>query len=205
MQDIPTTVNKLPLVLASASPRRRELLAQIGVEPMAVCSPEIDESALDNESVERVVTRLASAKVSRVVEERAGAGMEPAAILAADTLVMLDQRPLGKPVDRETFLVDFLKLANREHSVLTAVALQTPAAGLELLTVKTFVRFGPISREQAMAYWDTGEPEGKAGGYAVQGMGARFVMAIRGSYSNVVGLPLYETARMLTAVDVIRD
>ena len=194
-----------PLVLASGSPRRRELLAQIGIEPSVVCSPDIDESPLPAEPVSVMVERLARHKAQGVAMHCHASRDKPAVVLAADTLVALDNQPLGKPVDREDFLHTFLRLAEREHSVLSAIAVATPGGELNSLVVETSVSLGPISEEEALAYWHTGEPVDKAGGYAIQGLGARFVNSISGSYSNVVGLPLYETARMLAVVGVPGD
>ena len=141
------------------------------------------------------------------------AGEQPAAgavvVLGADTVIDLDGEVLGKPASRAEGVAMLMRLANREHTVLTGVCmLQTsfpmaehPIKALEIF-VSTQVRFGPVSEEQADTYWNSGEPADKAGGYAIQGIGAQFVAYLSGSYSNVVGLPLYETNRLLQLAGV---
>ena len=129
-------------------------------------------------------------------------------ILGADTVVAHAGRTLGKPADRESFLAGFAALSGTEHRVITAAAVLACAPGAELATasgvkVVTRVRFGCVGREEALAYWASGEPVDKAGGYALQGLGARFVESVTGSPSNVVGLPLHEVARLLDAAGVV--
>ena len=181
------------LHLASASPRRRELLAQIGV-PFVTLIASIDETALPGEPAERYVERLA--------REKALAGLaalsDPAdaVVLGADTAVVLDGRILGKPADRAECLATLAALSGREHQVLTAVALAS-AQRTESRLVASRVRFRPLRAGEAEAYWATGEPCDKAGSYGIQGLAAVFVSQLEGSYSAVVGLPLCETAQLL--------
>jgi septum formation protein len=180
----------LRLVLASASPRRRQLLAQIGVTPDAVAPADIDETPRKGELPRRYVLRMA--------EEKSAAAHGPDALtLAADTVVSVGRRILGKPAD-ETEAAAFLALlSGRRHRVATAVALRL-GARLWTRRVETQVRFKRLSRAETAAYLASGEWRGKAGGYAIQGIAAAFIPAINGSYTNVVGLPLTETANLLT-------
>lgn len=180
-----------PLYLASGSPRRRELLTQIGV-PFSITSAPIDETPLPDESAVAYVERLARAKAEAGLASVGG----PAVVLGADTAVVLDGRILGKPENREHALAMLGDLAGREHQVLTAVALSDGQCCLSVC-VTSKVSFRPISVEEAQRYWASGEPADKAGGYAIQGLGAVFVTGLQGSYSAVVGLPLSETAELL--------
>ena len=180
-----------PLYLASGSPRRRELLTQIGV-PFSVVSAPIDETPLPDESAPAYVERLARAKAAAGLARVEG----PAVVLGADTAVVLDGRILGKPESREDALAMLADLSGREHQVLTAVAL-TDGRRVQSLCVTSQVRFRTISDDEAQRYWASGEPADKAGGYAIQGLGAVFVTGLSGSYSAVVGLPLSETADLL--------
>ncbi len=173
------------LHLASASPRRRELLAQIGV-PFVTLIASIDETALPGEPAERYVERLA--------REKALAGL--AALSDPADAVVLDGRILGKPADRAECLATLAALSGREHQVLTAVALAS-AQRIESRVVASRVRFRPLCAGEAEAYWATGEPCDKAGSYGIQGLAAVFVSQLEGSYSAVVGLPLCETAQLL--------
>lgn len=184
------------LYLASGSPRRRELLTQIGV-PFSVISADIDETPLNDESPAAYVERLARGKAE--AGRAALALSEPAAaacVLGADTAVVLDGQILGKPVDEADALAMLMTLSDREHEVLTAIAV-LDEQGCESRVVRSLVRFRPISREEAAAYWASGEPQDKAGGYGIQGLGAVFVAGLNGSYSAVVGLPLCETFELL--------
>ena len=180
-----------PLYLASGSPRRRELLTQIGV-PFSVVSAPIDETPLPDESAPAYVERLARAKAAAGLACLEG----PAVVLGADTAVVLDGRILGKPENRKDALAMLADLSGREHQVLTAVAL-SDGQRVHSLCVTSKVRFRAISAEEAQRYWASGEPADKAGGYAIQGLGAVFVTGLSGSYSAVVGLPLSETAELL--------
>lgn len=180
------------LYLASASPRRRELLQQIGV-PFSLLAVSVDETPLPDEAVEDYVRRVALDKA------RAGLAVLPdanACVLAADTSVVLDQRILGKPADRADGLAMLAALSGRSHRVLTAIVLANRSA-CEVRLVDSEVEFRSIDASEAQAYWDSGEPRDKAGGYAIQGWGAVFVSQLHGSYSAVVGLPLCETAQLL--------
>ncbi|WP_176517449.1 Maf family protein [Pseudomonas faucium] len=180
-----------PLYLASGSPRRRELLTQIGV-PFTPVSAPIDETPLPGESAEAYVERLAVAKAEAGLASLGG----PALTLGADTAVVLDGRILGKPENREHALAMLAELSGRAHQVLTAVAV-SDGQRCQSLCVASNVRFRPISPAEAERYWASGEPADKAGGYAIQGLGAVFVTGLEGSYSAVVGLPLSETAELL--------
>ena len=180
------------LFLASGSPRRRELLTQIGV-PFKVLSAEIDETPLSDEPASAYVERLARGKAEA---GRATSGDEQGCVLGADTAVVLDGRILGKPVDEADALTMLTALSGREHEVLTAIALLGPQ-GCETRVVSSRVRFRRISPAELKAYWASGEPRDKAGSYAVQGLAAIFVESLQGSYSAVVGLPLCETAELL--------
>ncbi len=180
------------LYLASGSPRRRELLTQIGV-PFTGLSAQIDETPSPDEPPRAYVERLARGK--------AEAGLAllsdgQACVLGADTAVVLDGRILGKPVDEADALAMLMALSGREHEVLTAVAVANRQV-CQALTVSSRVRFRPIQVHEAKAYWASGEPQDKAGSYAIQGLAAIFVEGLQGSYSAVVGLPLCETAELL--------
>ena len=177
------------LVLASASPRRRELLAALGLEP-AVRPVDVDETPLDGEPAADCVLRLARAKAE--ADARPGE-----LVLAADTLVVLDGRILGKPAGAGEARQMLAELAGRDHLVMTGVAVRDSDAGRTASAVETTrVSVGPLSGSQIADYVDTGEPLDKAGAYAIQGLGAVFVERVDGNYSNVVGLPLPLTARL---------
>lgn len=182
------------LILASASPRRAELLRQIGVQ-FVVQTAAVPEIYRPGEPPEHYVRRLSEAKA------RALAASSSLPVLGADTVVVCQGQVLEKPRDAEHAQAMLLSLANRRHQVMTGVALLDQAR-IQQQVVVTQVEFGPISPEQAVAYWQSGEPADKAGGYAIQGLGAVFVAGIEGSFSNVVGLPLYETAQLLRAFAV---
>jgi len=187
-----TASESVQLVLASRSPRRRELLNQCGVR-FAVVDVDVEESPAPGESAADYACRVALDKA------RAGAALAGNAlpVLGADTDVVLDGEILGKPRDRAHALDLLARLSGRHHQVCSAVAVVHAGHAATRLSV-TDVHFGSISPQQAAAYWDSGEPAGKAGAYAIQGLGATFVREIRGSYSGVVGLPLYETCALLT-------
>lgn len=186
----------LPLLcLASASPRRRELLAQIGVAHK-VTPADIDETRRPGESPRDYVLRLAREKALWVSSRR-----PDAPVLAADTAVVLGDEVYGKPQHRDQGLAMLASLAGRSHQVLTAVALATCDCLTSALSEST-VQLRTMSEAERAAYWDTGEPQDKAGGYAIQGLGAVFVESLHGSFSGVVGLPLYETAELLRTAGV---
>jgi septum formation protein len=182
------------IYLASGSPRRRELLRQIGVS-FRVIGADLDETARSGESAAAYVSRLAEAKAAVGWE---GSRVRAAPVLAADTAVVLDGEILGKPADMKAAVAMLLKLSGRAHEVLTAVALRT-AAGIELKVSRSLVSFRTVDPGEARAYWDTGEPGDKAGAYAIQGCAAVFIADLKGSYSGVMGLPLFETAELLKA------
>lgn len=179
------------LYLASASPRRRELLEQIGV-PVQQLPVAVDEQTLPGESLECYVQRVTCDKVQAGIA-RAPAG---AVVLAADTAVVLDGVILGKPVDRADGLRMLQTLSGREHQVMTAVAVAR-GTELQIRLVVSRVRFRQLTDSELATYWDTGEPQDKAGSYGIQGLAAVFVEHLQGSYSAVVGLPLMETAELL--------
>lgn len=187
----------MPILLASASPRRRELLQQLGV-PHEVLAIDIDETPLPGEAGPALAMRLARAKALEGL--RRDAGRRPA--LGSDTVVVVDAVVYGKPVDRADAMRMLAALAGRSHLVLTAVALATGAGSIAAAVSRTEVTMRSISPAEVADYWATGEPRGKAGGYAIQGRGAAFIEHISGSYSGVMGLPLYETAQLLQAVQV---
>ncbi|MBC2656642.1 septum formation inhibitor Maf [Pseudomonas sp. MSSRFD41] len=182
-----------PLYLASGSPRRRELLTQIGV-PFTVIGADIDETPLAAESPAAYVERLARGKAA--AGRAALARDSTACVLGADTAVVLDGRILGKPRDQADALGMLMALSGREHEVLTAVALLDGQRS-QARVVRSLVRFRSISEQEATRYWASGEPRDKAGGYAIQGLAAVFVAGLNGSYSAVVGLPVCETAELL--------
>jgi len=184
-----------PVVLASASPRRRELLLQLGV-PHDVLAIDIDETPLPGEAAPALALRLARAKA--VAGLRRDGGARP--VLGADTVVVVDNVVFGKPADRADSLRMLAALSGRQHLVITAVALATGAGGVTAASSQTQVTMRSIAPAEAAAYWETGEPRDKAGSYAIQGRGAAFIEHISGSYSGVMGLPLYETAQLLRAV-----
>jgi septum formation protein len=178
------------ICLASMSPRRRDLLGQIGV-PHTVVAGHVDESLLPDETPDAYVARLARLKATTVRQRG-----EKLPVLAADTTVVLEGSVFGKPTGRADGLAMLESLAGRTHQVLTAVALATEQ-GVALRVNTSSVRFRNIERAEMEAYWETGEPRDKAGSYAIQGYGAVFVTALSGSYSGVMGLPLFETAELL--------
>ena len=184
------------IYLASRSPRRLELLRQIGIHPEVV-SRDVDESVLPGESPEAYVQRLAIAKARSAYETLQSE--ETRAVLGADTSVVSGTAILGKPRDRDHGAAMLRDLAGRTHRVLTGVALVAGGGeeGVHYRLSDSRVSFRPISESEALAYWQTGEPADKAGGYGIQGVGALFVERLEGSYSGVMGLPLFETAELL--------
>lgn len=184
------------LILASASPRRRELLQQIGVRLQA-CPVDLDESMLAGEAAETFVRRLACEKAAAGFR-RSGADLPT---LGSDTVVVLNGRVMGKPANRDQGIEMLLSLSGQCHQVMTGVAV-TNGQHTRCDVVVTDVEFNEISEREAARYWETGEPCDKAGGYGIQGLGAVFVRRISGSYSAVVGLPLSETAVLLSEFNV---
>ncbi len=212
MQNTGGTMNdKNDLVyLASRSPRRRELLIQIGVtfQLLNFRGPpredaEIDEAVLPGESGRDYAGRVARAKAEfgwKLVAERR---LPALPVLAADTTVVAQGRILGKPVDRDDAAAMLALLSGRSHVVLTAVALRH-AGGTELALSESEVRFRELGPEEIDHYVASGDADDKAGAYGIQGTAARFIPEIRGSYSGIMGLPLYETATLLSRLDTSR-
>lgn len=185
------------IYLASQSPRRRELLEQIGIE-FEVLRAEIDETPLGNEAAGDYVKRLAieKAKAGQAI------AMANKPVLGADTIVVLDDQLLGKPRNKDHAISMLLALAGRQHQVMTAVALvQGDVVVSDVVT--TAVTFRIISEQEALNYWDSEEPKDKAGGYGIQGLGAQFVEKIDGCYFAVVGLPLMKTQQLLSKLSFL--
>jgi septum formation protein len=180
------------LILASASPRRVDLLARIGVKPDAVVPADIDESVPHGELPRQLALRLAREKAEAVA-----ANETDALVLAADTVVAVGRRILPKVEDEETLRACMKLLSGRRHRVLTGVALAIPGQGLRERLAETTIAMKRLSDEEIEYYASHGEWRGKAGGYALQGYGEVYVRHIAGSYSNVVGLPLAETRTLL--------
>ncbi|HUB95941.1 MAG TPA: Maf family protein [Stellaceae bacterium] len=181
-----------PLVLASASPRRLDLLAQIALPPDIIDPADIDETPLRSETPARHALRLAIAKARLVAERHDGAF-----VLGADTVVACGRRILPKPSDEAEARACLILLSGRRHRVHGGIALVTPDGRLVTRSVESAVTFKRLGEDEIAGYLACGEWRGKAGGYAIQGRAARFVRSLGGSYSNVVGLPLYETAQLL--------
>ena len=177
------------LLLASSSPRRREILSALGLH-FVVQEIAVDECVLPGETPEQMVLRLAEAKAN------APATGPGDFVIGADTAVVLDGEVLGKPVDRADALDMLMRLSGRSHRVLTGVALRGPQ-GVRSTLSRSEVSFREISRDEALAYWHSGEPGDKAGAYGIQGLGGMFVENVAGSYTGVVGLPVFETTELL--------
>ena len=180
------------IVLASSSPRRAALLRQARI-PFRVQAPDVDETAEAGETEHAYVTRLARTKARAVGE--------PLPVVAADTVVTIDGQLLGKPRDKPHFVAMMRTLSGREHRVLTAVALRWGTREA-VRTAGATVTLRHIAPGEIDAYWATGEPQDKAGGYGIQGLGGTFVRAVHGSYHAVVGLPLAETEELLAAFGI---
>jgi len=181
------------LILASASPRREKLLRQLGVNFVSEPQNIIEEKRID-ESPEKFVKRMAEEKASSAFGKRKEKDI---VVVASDTIVVCDKRVLGKPKDKSDGIKMLLTLSNKTHRVLSAVTVANTLRYKSTVS-ETSVSFREISEIEAECYWDSGEPEGKAGGYAIQGCGAVFVQSINGSYSGVMGLPLFQTAQLLS-------
>ncbi len=185
------------IYLASHSPRRRELLEQIGVA-YRLLDIEVDEGVREGESPSDYVLRVSQDKAVAGLEACRGAESLP--VLAADTCVVVAGRMLGKPGDREEGLWMLGQLSGATHQVYTAVALDDGRLTTRLNVSEVSLR--PLSEAEMAAYWASGEPADKAGGYAIQGLAAQFIRELRGSYSGVMGLPLYETAELLKGAGI---
>ncbi|MBF7684321.1 septum formation inhibitor Maf [Acinetobacter sp. B10A] len=179
-----------PLILASSSPRRQELLTQIGYT-FEVCVPNIDESIIEQEQAQHYVARLAYEKACVIVEKH-----PKRIVLAADTCLSIQQEIIGKPTSKQHAFEIWRALAGKYHDVYTGICVMQQG---EIYTsvVQTQVKLATLSEQEMQEYWDTKEPIGKAGAYAIQGIAAKYILEIKGSYSNVVGLPLYETHQLL--------
>ncbi|RRS09943.1 MULTISPECIES: nucleoside triphosphate pyrophosphatase [unclassified Pseudoalteromonas] len=179
------------LYLASASPRRSELLSQLGYA-FEQFSIDADESPLAGETAIQMVERLARLKAQSGVAK----GYTDRPVLGSDTVVVIDGEALGKPRDKADFISMMRRLSGNTHQVMTAIALADPNKVLSQV-VTTDVTFKELDDTEIEAYWQTKEPQDKAGGYGIQGLGGRFVTEIQGSYFAVVGLPLYETDELI--------
>lgn len=188
------------LILASQSPRRKELLSQLGYQFSSQVA-DIDETPLHNETPEDYVLRLAKQKAQTIFQHLSIPEQENSIVLGSDTCVIAGDEILGKP-DNEAHCIKMLgQLSDSSHKVLTSIAAinnQTIVSDV----VTTTVYFKPLTLSEIKRYWQTGEPCDKAGSYAIQGIGGQFVTKINGSYSAVVGLPLYETAQMLATLGI---
>jgi septum formation protein len=188
------------LILASQSPRRKILLEQLGYQ-FGTLVANIDESVCDHESANDYVLRLAQEKALTIFETLTREEQKQSLVLGSDTCVVIDGDILGKPANEAECVETLLRLENNQHQVLTAIAVVDSKAmstgDVPSSVVKTNVHFKPLTLTEIKRYWQTGEPCDKAGSYAIQGIGGQFVTTINGSYSAVVGLPLYETAQLL--------
>ena len=184
----------LPLVLASASPRRLDLLRQVGLEPATIDPADIDETPRVRELPRAYALRMALAKLAAVKERHAGA-----LVLAADSVVVCGRRILPKTEVEAEARDCLVRMSGRRHRVLGAVAVAGPDQKVRTRLVETVVRFKRLEAAEIDAYLASGEWQGKAGGYAIQGRAAAFVAFLSGSYSNVVGLPLFETVALLNS------
>ncbi|GAA6172421.1 Maf family protein [Colwellia sp. KU-HH00111] len=188
------------LILASQSPRRKDLLTQLGYQFTAQ-SPDIDETLADNESAKHYVLRLAQQKAQTIYSTLTPSQQAQAVVLGSDTSVVIAGEVLGKPQNEADCIQMLMRLENKQHQVMTAIAAvcQDHLNKTELVSklVVTQVNFKALTHDEIKRYWQTGEPCDKAGSYAIQGIGGQFVTTIKGSYSAVVGLPLYETAQLL--------
>lgn len=189
-------MDQFVLHLASSSPRRRDILNALEIRH-SHAGVDIDESAQPGEKAATLVARLAREKAA-AVDSREHRGLP---ILAADTVVVVDEQVFGKPTSKEHALAMLAALSGRPHRVLTAVTLRH-AGEYDAKLSETEVRFRDVHPDEARAYWQSGEPDGKAGAYAIQGLGGVFVESIRGSYSGVAGLPVFETAALLQSAGI---
>jgi len=193
-----TSAQQPLLYLASASPRRQELLAQVGL-PFALLPQKIDEAVHVNEAPQDYVLRMAREKAQAALLDPECTLAMP--VLAADTTVVCHDKILGKPADVGEAINMLTQLSGRRHQVMTAIAIGTRQK-IQLKLATTEVHFRALSAAEMTAYWQTGECHDKAGAYAIQGRGAMFISRIEGSYSNVVGLPLFETMQLLASVGI---
>ena len=186
------------IILASSSPRRKELLEQVGLK-FEIFSPDIDESVCIGESADHYVQRLAQQKAQAILAQ-----FPDAIVIAPDTSLVLDHKIIGKPESKQHAFEIWTELSDRQHDVLSGVCVLSSECDpntIQSVVVRTQVHFQKLSQLDMEQYWATGEPIGKAGAYAIQGYAAQFIPRIEGSYSNVVGLPLYETLQLLKNID----
>jgi len=186
------------LYLASASPRRAELLRQVGIA-FEVMPSGLDEKPAAEERPQDYVERVATEKAQWVAARIRSLGLPDRPVLGADTEVILDGEILGKPNDATHGLATLRRLAGRRHQVLSAIAVVANNS-VRRAVCESFVTFGPLTDEDIHGYWESGEPADKAGGYAVQGLAARYIRHIDGSFSGIVGLPLFELEQLLKEI-----
>jgi len=196
------------LILASQSPRRKELLAQLGYQ-FTTQAADIDESVRSNENAKNYVIRLAQEKAQTIFSALPLQQQAQSIVIGSDTSVVIEGEILGKPANEAECIATLLRLENKQHQVLTAIAVvsqdkknSTKNKTISQL-IETHVQFKALSVDEIKRYWHTGEPCDKAGSYAIQGIGGQFVTTIKGSYSAVVGLPLYETVQLLSQVGLL--
>jgi septum formation protein len=192
-------MNSAPIHLASSSPRRHEILTMLGLV-FSAASVDVDEQRLPGEEPDAMVLRLATAKAAAADAD------ESQLVIGADTIVVVGGEPFGKPRDQDDALRMLAALSDGTHQVLTGVAVRS-RSGIQTILSITEVRFREIRPDEALAYWQSGEPRDKAGAYAIQGRGGVFVVSITGSYSGVVGLPVFETTQLLrdSGFDPLRE
>ena len=183
------------IILASSSPRRQELLTQLGLD-FDIFSPDVDETVQENESVTDYVERLACYKAQVVLSQ-----FPSAIVIAADTSLSVNGKIIGKPESKQHAFEIWSELSGQWHDVYSGICVATSAQVLSQV-VRTQVEFQQLNQVEMEKYWATGEPIGKAGAYAIQGIAAQYIPQIKGSYSNVVGLPLHEIAQLLESVKV---
>ncbi len=193
-----TIVLSSPFILASASPRRKELLRSVGLK-LKIIPAHVDETHINGESPQTHVRRLSCDKATVIADQH-----PKALVLGADTIVVIDGLILGKPKSKSQARAMLERLSNRQHIVFTGFTIVSAGSGIsKTKVVRSAVRFKKISPEEMDWYVNCDEPYDKAGGYAVQGKGAYFIKAIRGSYTNVIGLPLCEVLEELKRIDAV--
>lgn len=189
------------LILASQSPRRKELLGQLGYQ-FTTQAADIDESVRCNENAKDYVLRLAKEKAQAIFSALPVQQQAQSVVIGSDTSVVIEGDILGKPANEAECITTLLRLENKQHQVLTAIAVISQDHSNKAISqlIETQVQFKSLTVDEIKRYWHTGEPCDKAGSYAIQGIGGQFVTTIKGSYSAVVGLPLYETVQLLAQV-----
>lgn len=189
------------LILASQSPRRKELLAQLGYQ-FTTQAADIDESVHCGEKANDYVLRLAKEKAQAIFSALPIQQQAQSIVIGSDTSVVIEGDILGKPANEAECITTLLRLENKQHQVLTAIAVISQAHSNKVISqlIETQVQFKSLTVDEIKRYWHTGEPCDKAGSYAIQGIGGQFVTTIKGSYSAVVGLPLYEIVQLLAQV-----